>query len=133
MSQVPTIQAAALWGGLLILQLFVLSGLVVRSRRKHLIEFGDGGERDLICATRAFANAAEYIPAGMCGLILLAFLGVPALLIHAVGAMLFVGRVIHALGLLFERGPSLGRSVGMILTWLALLVAAVSLIAWSIL
>ena len=32
-----------------------------------------------------------------------------------------------------ERQQSLGRSVGMILTWLALLVAALSLIAWSIL
>lgn len=133
MSQVPTIQAAALWGGLLILQLFALSGVVVNRRRKHMVEFGDGGQRDLICATRAFANAAEYIPAGMCGLILLAFLGAPALLIHAVGGTLFVGRMIHALGLLFQHGPSLGRSAGMILTWLALLVAAVSLIAWSIL
>ena len=130
---VPTIQAAALWGGLLILQLFVLSGVVVRFRRKHLIEFGDGGQRDLICATRAFANAAEYITAGMCGLILLAFLRAPAMLIHAVGGMLFAGRVIHALGLLFQEGPSLGRSIGMILTWLSLLVAALGLIAWSIL
>ncbi|MCZ7153816.1 MAPEG family protein, partial [Salmonella enterica] len=49
---------------------------------------------------------------------LLAFLGAPAMLIHAVGGMLFAGRVIHALGLLFQEGPSLGRSVGMILTWL---------------
>lgn len=133
MSLIPTIQAAALWGGLLILLLFVLSGVVVRRRRQHLVEFGDGGVRELVCATRAFSNAAEYIPAGMCGLILLAFLGAPAMLIHAVGGMLFAGRVIHALGLLFQEGPSLGRSIGMILTWLSLLVAALSLIAWSIL
>ena len=46
--------------------------------------------------------------------------------------MLFIGRVIHALGLLFQKGPSLGRVTGMVLTWLALLVAAVSLIAWSV-
>lgn len=133
MTLIPTIQAAALWGGLLILLLFVLSGVVVRRRRQHLIEFGDGGVRELVCASRAFSNATEYIPAGMCGLILLAFLGAPAMLIHAVGGMLFVGRVIHALGLLFQDGPSLGRSIGMILTWLSLLVAALSLIAWSIL
>ena len=62
MSLIPTIQAAALWGGLLILQLFVLSGVVVSRRRKHMIEFGDGGERELVCATRAFANAAESNP-----------------------------------------------------------------------
>ena len=129
---VPSIQAATLWGGLLILLLLVLSSVVVSRRRRHLIEFGDGGNPEMTPAVRAFGNAAEYIPAGMCGLILLAFLGAPAMLIHAVGGTLFLGRVIHALGLLFQEGPSLGRSVGMILTWLALLVAAVSLIGWSI-
>lgn len=129
---VPSIQAAALWGGLLILLLFVLSGVVVRRRRQHMVEFGDGGVRELVCATRAFANAAEYVPAGLCGLILLAFVGAPAFLIHGVGGVLFAGRVIHALGLLYQRGPSFGRSTGMMLTWLALLVAAVSLIAWSV-
>lgn len=130
---VPSIQAAALWGGVLILLLLVLSGLVVRRRRRHLVEFGDGGERELVCATRAFANATEYVPAGLCALILLAFIGAPPLLIHGVGGVLFVGRIVHALGLLFQSGPSLGRAGGMVLTWLALLVAAVSLIAWSIL
>ena len=130
---VPSIQAATLWGGLLILLMLVLSGVVVSRRRRHMIEFGDGEEREMTCAVRAFANAAEYVPAGMCGLILLAFVGAPPLLIHGVGGVLFVGRAAHALGLLFQRGPSLGRSIGMVLTWLALLVAAVSLIAWSIL
>ena len=129
---VPSIQAATLWGGLLILLMLVLSGVVVSRRRLHMIEFGDGEEREKTCAVRAFANAAEYVPAGMCGLILLAFVGAPPLLIHGVGGVLFVGRAFHALGLLFQRGPSLGRSIGMVLTWLALLVAAVSLIAWSV-
>ena len=129
---VPSIQAATLWGGLLILLLLVLSSVVVSRRRRHLIEFGDGGNPEMTPAVRAFGNAAEYIPAGMCGLILLAFVGAPPLLIHGVGGVRVAGRVIHALGLLFQQGPSLGRSVGMILTWLALLVAAVSLIGWSI-
>ena len=129
---VPPIQAATLWGGMLILLMLVLSGVVVSRRRRHMIEFGDGEQREMVCATRAFANAAEYVPAGMCGLILLAFVGAPPLLIHSVGGVLFTGRVIHALGLLFQRGPSLGRSIGMVLTWLALLIAAVSLIAWSV-
>ena len=129
---VPSIQAATLWGGLLILLLLVLSSVVVSRRRRHLIEFGDGGNPEMTPAVRAFGNAAEYIPAGMCGLILLAFVGAPLLLIHGVGGALFAGRIIHALGLLFQKGPSLGRVTGMVLTWLALLVAAVSLIAWSV-
>ena len=129
---VPSIQAATLWGGLLILLLLVLSSVVVSRRRRHLIEFGDGGNPEMTPAVRAFGNAAEYIPAGICGLILLAFVGAPPLLIHGVGGVLFAGRVIHALGLLFQKGPSLGRVGGMLLTYLALLVAGVSLLAYGV-
>lgn len=129
---VPSIQAAALWGGLLILTLLVLSSVVVSRRRRFMIEFGDGGNPEMTPAVRAFGNATEYVPAGICGLILLAFVGAPPLLIHGVGGVLFLGRVIHGLGLLFQKGPSLGRVTGTVLTWLALLIAAVSLIAWSV-
>ncbi|WP_292042265.1 MULTISPECIES: MAPEG family protein [unclassified Brevundimonas] len=128
-----TIQAAALWGGLLILLLFVLSGTAAGRRRRHRIAFGDGGQPDLAVASRAFGNAAEYIPAGLCGLILLALLGVPTPLIHTVGALLLTGRLIHALALLYQSGLTLARATGMTLTWLAMLITGVSLIAWSVL
>jgi LPXTG-motif cell wall-anchored protein len=126
------VQAAALWSGLLILVLLGLSGLVVRRRRRHQIAFGDAGNAEMTTATRAFGNASEYIPAGFAALILLALIGAPVLLIHAVGATLVVGRVIHALGLVFQKGPSLGRVLGMLLTWIALLVGAVALIAFAV-
>ena len=128
-----TIQAAALWGGILILLLFVLSGLAAGRRRQMRIPFGDGGQPELSVAVRAFGNATEYIPAGLCGLILLAFLDTPALLIHVVGGLMFTGRLIHAAALLYLPGLSLARAAGMSLTWLALLIAGVSLIAWSVL
>lgn len=126
------IQVVALWGGVLILWLLVLSGVTVRRRRRHLVAFGDGGNAELTAASRAFGNAAEYVPAGMIALVLLALIGAPVLLLHGVGGVLLAGRVIHALGLLFQKGPSLGRVSGMILTYVALLVAAVSLIAYGV-
>jgi uncharacterized membrane protein YecN with MAPEG domain len=46
---------------------------------------------------------------------------------------LLAGRLLHSLGLIFQKGPSLGRVAGMILTYLALLVAALSLIAYGVL
>ena len=125
------VQAAALWAGVLILILLGLSGLVVR-RRRHQIAFGDAGNVEMTTAARAFGNASEYIPAGLVALVLLALVGAPALLVHAVGATLVVGRVIHALGLVFQKGPSLGRVLGMLLTWIALLVGAVALIAFAV-
>jgi LPXTG-motif cell wall-anchored protein len=126
------IQAAALWAGVLILILLGLSGLVVRRRRRHQIAFGDDGNTEMTTAARAFGNASEYIPAGFAALILLALIGAPILLIHAIGATLVVGRLVHALGLVFQKGPSLGRVLGMLLTWIALLVGAVALIAFAV-
>lgn len=128
-----SIQAAALWGGMLILLLFVLSGIAAGRRRQLRIPLGDGGHSDLSVVIRAFGNASEYIPAGLCGLILLAFLDTPPLLIHVVGALMFTGRLIHAAALLYLPGLSLARAAGMTLTWLSMLIAGVSLIAWSVL
>jgi uncharacterized membrane protein YecN with MAPEG domain len=126
------IQAAALWSGLLILMMLVLSGIVVSGRRKHLVSFGDGGKADLLAASRAFGNLVEYATPGMIALLLLAAVGAPAWMVHGVGATLLAGRVIHALGLLFQTGPALGRALGMVLTWVALLVAAVGLIGFAV-
>ncbi|WP_409020231.1 MAPEG family protein [Brevundimonas vesicularis] len=130
---VPSIQATTLWGGLLILLVLALSTLVVRRRRRFQIAFGDGGHEPLRDAIRAFGNATEYVPIGICALILLAFLGVPPWLIHGVGGVMFTGRCIHGLGMIYQTDPSFGRVVGMLLTWLSLLMAAVVLVGWSVL
>ncbi len=132
MDMMSAIQAAGLWSGVLILILLGLSGLVVRRRQRHQISFGDAGNIEMTAATRAFGNASEYIPAGLIALVLLALIGAPASLIHAIGVTLVVGRLIHALGLVFQTGPSLGRVLGMLMTWIALLVGAVSLIAFAV-
>src|SRR6218665_1445807 len=114
------IHAAALWVGLLILLMLVLSGVVVSGRRRHLVSFGDGGNAQLMAASRAFGNCAEYATPGMAALILLALVGGLPWMVHVVGATLLAGRIAHALGLLFQTGPSLGRILGMLLTWIAL-------------
>lgn len=48
------------------------------------------------------------------------------------GATLLVGRIIHGWGLLYLKGPSIGRMLGMALTWLALALAAAMLIVHSL-
>tara|TARA_R110000782_G_scaffold60943_2_gene125771 strand:- start:12 stop:413 length:402 start_codon:yes stop_codon:yes gene_type:complete len=132
MEMMSAIQAAGLWAGVLILILLALSGLVVRRRQRHQIAFGDAGNVEMTAAARAFGNASEYIPAGLIALVLLALIGAPAVLIHAIGVTLVVGRLVHALGLVLQTGPSLGRVLGMLMTWIALLVGAVSLIAFAV-
>ena len=120
--------AAALWAGLNLLILLVLSLLVVRQRTKHKIQFGDGGEPELAQAIRAFGNAAEYIPAGVVGLAVLALAGGHAIAVHVIGLALFLGRLIHAIGLSRSTGSSAMRSSGMVLTWVAYIFTVVMLL-----
>ncbi len=111
--------AASLWVGLHLLLLLVLSALVVRQRQKHKILLGDEGVPQVAQAVRAFGNATEYVPAGLIGLVVLDLAGAAALLVHIAGAILFAGRVTHAVGLSTSGGASIARSIGMTLTWLA--------------
>ncbi|MCC6787347.1 MAG: MAPEG family protein, partial [Hyphomonadaceae bacterium] len=66
------LEVAALYAGVNILILLVLAVLVVAGRRKHKITLGDGNNEAFGRAVRAHGNAAEYIPAGLVGITLLA-------------------------------------------------------------
>lgn len=115
------LEAAALYAGVNILILLVLAVLVVAGRRKHKITLGDGGNDVFSRAVRAHGNAAEYIPAGIAGLLFLALMDetvVPFWLLHAAGISLTLGRILHGWGL--HTGTlNFGRMFGMILTWLS--------------
>jgi uncharacterized membrane protein YecN with MAPEG domain len=111
--------ASALWVGLHILLMLVLSALVTRQRQKHKIPFGDEGVPELAHAIRAFGNASEYVPIGMAGLIVLDVAGAAPLLVHVGGFILFVGRVTHAVGMSNSGDASVPRAVGMTMTWAA--------------
>lgn len=120
-------EAAGLWTGLLVLLLVALSIRVMLTRRRARVPLGDGGDAALTLAGRVFGNASEYVPLGIGAMAMLVLLGMPAIGIHMVGAPLFAGRVVHAFGL-SDRGATLGRVVGMTLTWLALLLAGTMLL-----
>lgn len=123
MPDMTAAEAAALWSGLLILLLVVLSVQVIMARQKHRVVLGDGGNTAVALACRVFGNAAEYIPVGIGALAVLTLLGLPAYAIHGVGGALFVGRLLHATGLAADK-PTPGRLAGMVLTFLALIAAA---------
>ena len=124
--------AAALWAGLHLFLLLILSLLVVRLRQKHKVALGDEGLPELARAIRAFGNATEYVPTGVAALAVLAVAGASPLTIHVVGFVLFAGRAIHAFGLSTNGGASIGRSVGMVATWLAYIFAGVALLLSAI-
>ena len=121
-------RAAALWIALNVILLVVLSALVVRQRVTQKVMIGDGGSPELIRAGRAFGNATEYVPAALIAMVALAMTNALPVLIHVVGAALFVGRIAHALGISRTENASPGRLIGMVLTWSAILTAAVALL-----
>ena len=126
MDTITSGHAAALWAGLHLFLLLALSMLVVRLRQKHKVALGDEGIPELARAIRAFGNAAEYVPAGIAALAVLAVTGAAPLAIHVVGLLLFAGRVLHAIGLSNSGGASIPRAVGMVATWLAYIFAGVA-------
>jgi uncharacterized protein len=124
--------AAALWAGLNLILLLVLSVLVTRQRRRHKVETGDGGVPALSQAIRAFGNAAEHVPAAMAGLALLALVNAPPLLIHPIGLILFIGRVLHAVGLSRSTEATLPRALGALATWISYVAMAAALLFYAI-
>ncbi|MGA0546227.1 MAPEG family protein [Brevundimonas sp. VNH65] len=122
------IQAVALWTGLCLILLLVLTYRVSAQRRKHRVSLGDGGHEPVNVAVRAFGNAVEYIPMGLVAITVVAMLGWTAAVIHALGAALFLGRILHAVGMHSAKQPAPGRLFGMVLTYLVFLVSAVLLI-----
>lgn len=123
------VAAAGLYTGLLILMSIALQIRVILLRRSKLIGIGDGQDKELARAIRVHGNFTESIPFGLAGLIMLALIDAQAVLIHGVGAMLVVGRIAHAVGLTQTAGTSVGRVLGMMLTFAALAVSALALIA----
>ena len=122
------LEVAALYAGVNILILLVLAVVVVMGRRHHKIALGDAGNQDFARAVRAHANAAEYIPAGLVGIVLLSlFEGSPLWLLHAAGGSLTAGRLLHGVGL--NSGMLIrGRSLGVLLTWAAYVLVGAGLI-----
>jgi uncharacterized membrane protein YecN with MAPEG domain len=128
----PSAHAAALWVGLHLILLLVLSVLVVRQRRAHGVVLGDNDIPALTQAVRAFGNATEYVPAGLIAIAVLAMAGAAPMVVHALGLTLLVGRVAHAVGLSRHGGSSVLRSAGVIATWLAYILGGVALIFYAI-
>lgn len=123
---------AASYIALLVLLGVVLTARVIMVRRSEKIGIGDGNNRELAKRIRAHGNFCETAPIGAGILILLPLLGGREWLVHLVGLMLLVGRIMHAFGISRTAGSSLGRVGGMVLTLFSLSIGAIALLvlAW---
>ncbi len=108
--------------------MLVLSMLVVRARVKTGTPIGDGGNPAMMGIMRAHENNTEYVPVPLIMLIAILMLGGTWLPIHVVGGTLTIGRILHGIGLSRHTGPSLLRLIGMVLTWLSMIIGIVAVV-----
>ncbi len=104
----------SIYASLSALLIIKLAFSVIKLRRKNKISVGDGGIDELHLAIRTHANAVEYIPITLMLLLTLELNGAPKMLIHGLGILLIIGRIIHAMGLSVNNLPK--RVLGMQIT-----------------
>lgn len=127
----PPFAVTPLYAALCGLLLVVLSFRVIVLRGRHKVRFGDGGHDDLARAIRVQGNFVEYIPL----LLLLLFLlelsrQAPVWVLHLLGAVIFLGRILHAVGVTMQRNGafSLPRLLGICCTVVPMAVMSVWLL-----
>lgn len=120
----PTI--TALYAGLLAIVYIVLGGFVVAHRQRARIGLGTGSDTALERAVRVHGNFAEYVPLFLLLLLIAELSGGAVMLLHGAGAAFLLARVAHAFGLSQTSGTSAGRFGGTLVTWVAILVLALT-------
>ena len=117
-----------LYAGLSSLWFVVLSLRVIQKRRAG-ISLGDGGDPDMARRIRAHGNFAEYVPLALLMVGGLELDGASPILVHALGASLLGGRLLHGTALAFREQFPFGRAGGTAFTLGTLITAGCLCIA----
>ena len=118
-----TVTVTLFYAGALALWFFVLSLKVSLARvGPDKPSLGDGGNPKMQRMIRGQANFAEYVPLILLLIGLLELHGLAKWALHALGATLLLGRLLHGYALSFTPNSVFGRSAGIALTFIALLV-----------
>ena len=108
------------------LLLVYLSYNVAKNRGRAKVSIGDGGDEQLANSVRAHGNLTEYAPMGLILIGLLEFLEVNAMFVMSLAVLFVVGRYMHGLTFGKFAGRNPYRILGIVLTWLVILVASVA-------
>jgi uncharacterized membrane protein YecN with MAPEG domain len=113
------------------LQALIAIGLVIpvgQLRGKTNVSIGSGGNAELEVAIRRHANWTESVPIALILMALLELNGGSSGLLHGLGAVLLVARILHPLGLKADDMRVPMRGLGAFGTLLVTLVAAIALL-----
>jgi uncharacterized membrane protein YecN with MAPEG domain len=116
-----TLSVTSLYAALLGFLLVYLSVRIIRLRYQFKVAIGTGDQPAIERAVRVQANFSEYVPVALILLLLAEIQGGSPLVLHAIGLALVVGRIAHAVGLGRTPEKFRWRSLGVILTFLAII------------
>lgn len=119
----------ATYAALLALLFIYLSVRTLRLRRTLRIPVGDGNNPQLLRVMRVHANFSEYTPIALLVIYFCELATRSIVLVHGLCLCLLIGRILHALGVSQTRENYRYRVAGMTLTFIALGVAALMLLA----
>ena len=122
------ISVTPIYGAVAAFLLVFLSFRVISRRRTARVGLGVGEDRQLERAIRAHGNFCEYVPLVLLLMAFAEWQDAPDWRVHLVGLLLLSGRVIHALGLGQEPEPPKLRTIGMALTFAALISSGIILL-----
>ena len=121
----PTI--TAFYAALLTLYLIAMSFYVIITRAKTDTLLGHGDSIPMLVAMRRHGNLIEYMPFAILIMALAEILGLGSTWLHTAGIALLAGRLIHPLGVA-EKSPLAPRVAGILLTFAAMLIPAISIL-----
>ncbi len=113
----------------LTLLMIALSTHVTMLRAKTHIALNDGGNADLALRIRRHGNFVETVPLALLLMVIAELLGASGPWLHGAGALLLLGRLVHAFGLSGTNAASFGRIAGGSATTVATLIAAGNILA----
>ena len=111
---------AALLGVLMIILKFRV--IMVRGQTGISINYSDN--KTLALRIRQHGNFIENVPLALLLMAIIEVQGATSGWLHAVGAMLLIGRILHPFGLFNDKPISIPRFVGTTLTTIAILICA---------
>jgi uncharacterized protein len=126
MKPIPTI--LPIYAAILAIFFVVLSIRTIRQRHRLKIGLGDTGNKDMQRVVRVHANFAEYVPLCLFMIYLVEQSGVYAWFTHLLCLSLLIGRLTHAYGVSQTKENFKFRTVGMVLTFSALIASAAHLL-----
>ena len=121
-----TLTISSCYVAIFIILQFVFT-LLVRVRRSERISLGHGNNSTLERRMRAHGNFTEVVPITLIALVLLELNAGNALLLHTLGALFLLFRLMHYIGVAFASTITL-RFYGMVGTAAVMVAAAIALL-----